>query len=271
MRGKGGCFKTRSLAWELSSAEFSQDFFVSAQDTQPTSVFFKPDGLKMYVFGKTNATVYEYDLSSAWDISTASYLQSFAISTANTAPESITFKPDGFAFYVIGNSTDLVLQYSLGTAWDVTTAALSQSIDITSPSIINTRALFLGANGEKMYVVEFGPAFADVLEYNLGTAWSVSTASYSQSFLLNAQETSPTSIFFKPDGLRMYISGSVGDDVNEYRLSSAWDISTAIYKQTFKDPAKASGEGIFFDSQGFKLFQVDSFAKKINEFRIAEF
>jgi hypothetical protein len=31
----------------------------------------------------------------------------------------------------------------------------------------------------------------------------------------------------------MYVIGSVGDDVNEYDLSTAWDISTASYLQNF--------------------------------------
>ena len=49
-----------------------QTFSVAAQELNPTGLFFKPDGTKMYVVGDRH-DVYEYDLSSAWNVSTASF------------------------------------------------------------------------------------------------------------------------------------------------------------------------------------------------------
>jgi len=54
-------------------------FSVAAQETNPSGMFFKPDGTKMYVIGFTGDDVNEYDLSTAWDITTASYLQNFSV------------------------------------------------------------------------------------------------------------------------------------------------------------------------------------------------
>jgi len=60
-------------------------------------VFFKPDGTKMYIAGYATYAVYEYDLSGAWDISTASYIQNFDTSSTATpsTPASLFFKSDG--------------------------------------------------------------------------------------------------------------------------------------------------------------------------------
>ena len=69
-----------------------------------------------------------------------------------------------------------------------------------------------------MYIV--GTGGIDVNEYNLSTAWNVSTASFLQTFSVSAQETAPNGIFFKPDGLKMYIVGLNGDDINEYNLTA---------------------------------------------------
>jgi sugar lactone lactonase YvrE len=91
--------------------------------------------------------------------------------------------------------------------------------------------LFFKPDGTKMYVI--GTVGDDVNEYDLSTAWDITTASYLQNFSVAAQEINPTSIFFKPDGTKMYVVGSVGDDVNEYDLSTAWDVSTASYLQNF--------------------------------------
>jgi hypothetical protein len=67
-----------------------------------------------------------------------------------------------------------------------------------------------------MYIV--GVSGQDVNEYDLSTAWDISSASYLQNFSVSAQETSPRGVFFKPDGLKMYIVGVSGQDVNEYDL-----------------------------------------------------
>jgi DNA-binding beta-propeller fold protein YncE len=102
------------IAWNLSSAVFLQFFSVAAQDLTPTGVTFKPDGTKMYVTGDTNDRVYEYDLGTAWDISTAVFLQFFSVSVMTNTPSDLTFKPDGTKMYVIGSfGTDRVNEVTL--------------------------------------------------------------------------------------------------------------------------------------------------------------
>jgi hypothetical protein len=91
-----------------------------------------------------------------------------------------------------------------------------------------------------MYVI--GLSGDDVNEYDLSTAWDVSTASYLQNFSVSAQESAPYGVFFKPDGLKMYIIGFLGDDVNEYDLSTAWDVSTASYLQNFSVAAQETSQ-----------------------------
>jgi DNA-binding beta-propeller fold protein YncE len=67
----------------------------------------------MYVIGYVVTHVNEYDLSTAWDVSTASYLQNFSVGTQENTPTGIFFKPDGTKMYVIGYSGDAVLSYDL--------------------------------------------------------------------------------------------------------------------------------------------------------------
>jgi len=44
---------------------------VSAQEATPYGLAFSPDGTKMYIVGQTNDTVYQYTLSTPWNVSTA--------------------------------------------------------------------------------------------------------------------------------------------------------------------------------------------------------
>jgi len=226
-------------------------FSVAAQETLPRGIFFKPDGTKMYVVGTAGNDVNEYDLSTAWNVSTASYLRNFSVAAQETSPQGIFFKSDGTKMYVAGSSGDDVNEYNLSTAWNVSTASYLRNFSVaaqeTGPS-----GIFFKPDGTKMYVV--GTA---VNEYNLSTAWNVSTASYLRNFSVAAQETAPTGMFFKPDGTKMYVIGAIGDDVNEYDLSTAWDVTSASYLQNFSVAAQETGpQDIFFKPDGTKMYVV---------------
>jgi DNA-binding beta-propeller fold protein YncE len=103
-----------STAWDISTASFLQNFFVIEQEVSPGGIFFKPDGLKMYIVGSTGNEVNEYDLSTAWDVSTASFLQNFSVIAQSTNPQGLFFKPDGTKMYIMDGSDDKVFQYSIG-------------------------------------------------------------------------------------------------------------------------------------------------------------
>ena len=202
-----------SSAWDVSSASYVQNFSVSTQDTAPTGLFFKDDGSKMYVVGASGDAVNEYDLSSAWDISTASYSQNFSVSAQDTIPRDLFFKPDGLEMYIVGLSGVDINQYTLSAAWDISTASYSQNFSVSAQEATPT-SLFLSPNGDKLFLL--GISGDDVNEYNLSTAWDISSASYVQNFSVSAQETAPTGIFFKSDGSKMYIVGSGSDTIYQY-------------------------------------------------------
>ena len=73
-------------------------------------------------------------------------------------------------------------------------------------------------DGTKMFVL--GAAGLDVNEYTLITPFDVSTASFVGSFSVAAQETSPRGLAFSSDGTKMFVLGTVGDDINEYHITS---------------------------------------------------
>ena len=68
-----------------------------------------------------------------------------------------------------------------------------------------------------------------VYEYTLTTAFDISSASFVDSFSVSSQDTGPRGIWFDSSGKTMFIVGSGGDDVNVYKLTAAWDVSTASF------------------------------------------
>jgi DNA-binding beta-propeller fold protein YncE len=245
-----------SSAWDISTASYVQNFSVAAQETGPRGLSFKPDGTKMYLVGIVGDDVNEYSLSTAWDISSASYVQNFSLgATGEGTPESIYFKEDGSMFFMSGSGNDRVYQYFIG--------GFSVAAQEASPT-----DLFFKPDGTKMYVIGFSGDYVN--EYSLSTAWDVSSASYVQNFSVASQETNPQGLFFKPDGTKMFIVGGAGDDVNEYSLSSAWDISTASYVQNFSVSTQdITPSGLFFKPDGTKMYVTGATGDDVNEFGLS--
>lgn len=166
-----------STPWAVNTATFTTNFVVSAQETTPLGLTFKPDGTAMYIVGSTNDAVYQYTLSTPWSIATASYAsKSFSVGTQDTAPQAIEFSSDGTKMYIVGDTDNDVNEYTLSTAWDVTTASFVTSFSVAAYETAPQGIAFNSA-GTKMFIV--GSTFARLVEYNLATPWSIATATFS--------------------------------------------------------------------------------------------
>lgn len=269
--GSNGTETAGTLGYDLGSAVYDGvSFSVSAQETSSRSVFFKPDGTKVYTMGVAGDDVNEYGLGTAWDITTASYTQSFSVSSQEISPSGLFFKSDGTKMYVVGEVSDSVNEYTLSTAWDISTATYTQ-LFVLSGQDLEPLFLFFKPDGLKMYVS--GNVGNNILEYNLSTAWDVSSLSFLQSFNVTAQDTVPAGIFFKPDGTIMYMVGAAGIDVNEYTLTTGWDISTASYLRNFPiaSAQETSPYGISLKTDGTKMYIIGNTSDTIFQYSISSY
>ena len=270
VRDNGGTWQYNSAVdgWALENAAYVQAFNVSSQDTIPNDVFFKPDGTKMYVVGDAGNDVNEYNLSTAWDISTATYSQIFSVGSQDSQPTGIFFKTDGTKMYLVGETNDSAYEYDLSTAWDISTATINNTLSVSAQSAAPS-AIHFKPDGLKMYIAGFSNQ-DEVNEYNLSTAWDISTATFSQVFSFASQDNTTYSFFFKSDGTKMYALGAQFDKVYEYDLSTAWDISTATFSQDFYiGGQEVVPRGLFFKTDGTKLYIVGSDSDAVHEYNSA--
>ena len=208
---------TLGTAWDLSTASYnSVSFGLASQDTAPSSVAFNSDGTKMYISGLINDSLYQYSLSTGFDISTASYDSVFLdISSQATAPVDFSFSSDGTKLHVLDFDSDAVYQYSLSTGFDLSSASYDSVSFICASQENKPTALKFNPDGNKMYVCGFSND--TVYQYSLLSAWDVSTASYdSVSFSVGAQLSSPRGFTFKSDGSKMYVVGISTDTIYQY-------------------------------------------------------
>lgn len=209
-------------------------FSVLSQGQYPYGFFMKPDGTKMYVAENTNDSIDQYSLSTAYDISSASYDSvTLSVGSQDTSPESLWFKPDGTKMYYAGSNGDTVDQYGLSTAWDLSTASYDSKQLSVSGQMIAPRSIAFNPTGTRLLVAgesNIGGQPGDgVWQYSLSTAWDISTASYDSSNLnVGSQSTAPYGIDFNSDGTKMFILDS-GGTIYQYSLPTAYTLSGASY------------------------------------------
>ena len=103
-----------SVAFDISSAIYERkQFVVSSQDTNPYALAINNDGTKIFMSGG-NARVYEYALSTAYDVTTASLTTNFLVSQA-AAVADICFSSDGTKMYAVDYTVDTIFQYTIRT------------------------------------------------------------------------------------------------------------------------------------------------------------
>tara|TARA_R110000850_G_scaffold233967_2_gene358845 strand:+ start:3224 stop:4051 length:828 start_codon:yes stop_codon:yes gene_type:complete len=253
-------------SWDISAAVLVDSFSVASKEASPTSVFFKPDGTKMYVTGFAGDDVNEYNLGAPWDVSSAVYLQSLFFGSSATIPRATKFNPDGTKMYVLDAQLDRVSEFDVSTAWDVATATLNQKSASVFLEESNPWDMFFKPDGTKMYLV--GDSGDEVNEYDLGTPWNISTLTYLQNFSIAGEASKPRGVFFKPDGTKMYMVGDTSE-VYQYNLATAWDVSSAAYLQNFGTSAQELYvRDVFFKPDGTKMYLVGFVGVNVLEYDV---
>lgn len=222
---------------QLASPVFAynnQSFSVASQSSLPEEVRFKPDGTKFYILGGANDQVYQYSMSTAWDVTTASYDNvSLNVQTQDTNPQGLAINADGTSFYMCGQ-TDSIYQYDLTSAYDLSTASYAnKSFSFAGQIGSGTPwGIHFNSSGTQLYMIS-SSASGPIYQYSLSSAFDVSTASYANK-TVNAGLNNTTSLTMTPNGVTLYVL-DYGSGIYKYTLSVADDISTATYDNVFYD------------------------------------
>jgi len=195
-------------------------------------------------------------LDWVWDdaqITVASTEGSYNVSAQETGNRGLAFSSDGTKFFIAGYIGNDVGEYSMSTAWDVSTASYVDAFSLSSQTGQGVMGLEFNTDGTKMFVVSY--ANDSVHEYTLSTGWDVSTSSYVDAFSFSSQDTEPRGLEFSNDGTKMFMTGDTGNDINEYTLTTGFDVSTASYVDSLDVSSyDTTVRDIAFNDDGTKMF-----------------
>lgn len=186
------------------------------------------DGTKLYIADKSSDFVYQENCTLPYNVTSCSNTQDKLDITLDTALTSVQFKGDGTKMYVLGQSTTKVYQYSLSTAWNVSTG----TYDTKSCSIVKFRSMKMRDDGKVFWTVGEAPGIVE--QYNLSTAWDVSTCSNSADDydVANGIGEYPYTIEMTPDRTKMFV-GKVDGNFTVYELD--------ITNENISNPSYTSG------------------------------
>ena len=223
-----------STPWDISTYGSGENHsvqlngYISTVRPRPIDLYFKPDGLTMWIADYLYDHVVQYDLSSAWDLSTINlnHTAYFDI-LSESRLEGLWFKPDGTIMFVHGSGSDRIRRYDLTTPWDITTASLVH----TSGSMgAYPNSLFAKPDGTKFFSTD--SSGDRIKQWILSTPFDVSNlviggeingAPATQllvgsSYLPAVGESTPSGMYIKDDGTRLYMLGQGGNQIYQFDL-----------------------------------------------------
>lgn len=241
----------------------AEDLVISTRDNTPVGLCFNNDGSKLFVVGDQNNSVFCYSLSTNYDVSTGTFLNSFSVNSQSTTPTGIRFNPTGTVMMIASNSSDRIIQYNLTTGFDLSTASYASKFINTataSPSgaaETNPQDVLFDNTGNYLYII--GYTTDTVFTYYLSTAYDLGSVSFQSTKKINIASEFPTStgFCFNDNGTKLFITDSDRETVSQYKLTTAYEVNTAVYESVSKyvDGAKITSVlKAKYSHDGTKLF-----------------
>ena len=253
----------------LAEPVFIDKLNIRSDESSPTGITFKPDGTKMFITGINMRNILQYNLTTAFDVTSATLEKGTAtIQQQQYKPQDVKFNSDGTVIFILGMGTagsggdavDGIHRWSLSTPYDIGSLVVTDN-DFTDLGVSIPRGLAFNNDGTKMFVIN--QATKLVTEYNLSTPYNPDTKTAT-----NTLTNTPSSgryhqgLGFNADGTKMFVvkgkAATTGNEIDEYALSTAFDISsssatlTGTFSPTFPAVNK-NISGFAFNSSGTKM------------------
>ena len=249
--------------FDISTATYDNVSYSTYFDSSPQDIEFSPDGTKMWVLGGNNEQVYQYYLSTGFDITTIASSPVHAVSvSAATFPLAFRFNNDGTKMYVGGGSSDQIHQYSLNTAFNIDGAVTYDNVTVSPPGSM-VSGIDFNTDGTKMFVTTY---YDGIFQYSLSTGFDLSTATYDN--VKTPVGGWARSIQFNDDGTSLYFIDASGQ-IKHYSLSTGFDLSTISSEGTsFDATTEDFMSGMTFNSDFTKMYLISSNGDDIFQYNI---
>ena len=209
-----------------------QDSGVAGDETfQGSKPAFKSDGTKMYLWTVASGTlvsIAQFTLSTAWDISTATF-DGVSTDFLTYGDSEFVFSHDGQYLIIIDadeSSGRSITSYTLNTAWDIT-AGTSGNTDLLGTTYETVVDLAFNDDGTKLFFIGNTSAGSAKYLYELSTSGTPYASTYSideSQFLISGNTY--LNFNFVLDGAGIVINEKIAGRYEIRELTTAYDLTT---------------------------------------------
>jgi hypothetical protein len=152
--------------------------------------------------------------------------------------------PDGKEVYFADRTNANIVRWTLNTAYDLSSVASTQKLDISAAGTGDIRAVEMRPDGTDLWMADNGSSDGgDITPFDLSTGYDLSTASQEQTITANVARD----FRFSPGGTEAVYCDEKNDNLEAFTLSTAWDLST-VTKQG--KTSKTANVGAVFNADG---------------------
>jgi len=259
--------------WDISLAEENGEFNPTTQTGGDGFGFTWGDsGTKLYIAGAS--TIYQYTCSTAYDITTASYATiSYAISEGSGQVWGIVFNSTGTKMWVKrGANPGSIFQYTLSTAWNVSTASYD-SKSFTPSEMSVSDDFMLNAAGTILYmpITSSNTYGHGIAQYTLSTPYDISTATFANKVLSGLKSFDLDEVWSMDFGnSEEYIYFSFGDGQTlRFELPTAIESPIALDAKEYFTSKKPIGSNSAGTQDEENTYSYVYFSTKTRLFNIA--
>ena len=253
---------------------------------QPTGVEFNPDGTKMYIIGISANKIRQFNLATAFDVSSggggaaeATCDLTFAHHPAGADNQSdmmnLKFNSDGTKFFTLDTrhhvkTRERVDTYTLSTAYDISTCTFESTQEFGGGT--ERRAIDFSNDGKTIFIFDQTDNYS-IKQYSLTSAFDLSNPTLVKNFdgiNIKAIERFGQGLVFSANGLKMFTTGDGEDTVIQYSLSTPFDLRGKVTLDgELILPGLNKLGGINFNNDGLKMFVTDFGDRGIREYNLS--
>jgi sugar lactone lactonase YvrE len=224
----------------------------------PQRIRFKPDGTVMYINETTNDRVNQYNLSSAWDVTTLSADGFLDYSPPVNIAQDFILSHTGRNLFVFSSSpADTIYRYDIDPAYDISGVTTSdQNASFAPGAGGGFNSMAFNGDGTRLFLKSNGSNV--VSYYDLGTAYDLSTAGSESTITITGGDTGADEMEFTNNGFTFTLFEFSNDVVQVFTLSAAYDLSTATLTDTSPTLPRAGLRYPTFGDSGNLVFFMDA-------------
>lgn len=228
------------MAWTIDGASYSGVTQIVATNRMH-GFFVTADGLRLFCTSSYTNQIYEYTLSTAFDLSTIGGSPvSINAPPQSISPVDVTFSADGLRMSILSGDNDRLYEYTLSTPWDVSTATWTYTyLSIGGDGPMSVR---YAPDGTKFWAPD--TVNDSVYECVPSEPWRVQLSEPMVGFDVSSQTTFPDAIEFYNAGANAVLSDSATGTLYQYDLSTPWDFSTAVYNGVSIETSAVVNDGV---------------------------